>query len=63
MASAIRLLACVLTTPLALALECLELGSKCGNTVTKSHTKGSVLITDCVHGCATLFLYHHCVCK
>ena len=46
-ASAVRLSACVLTAPLVLAPECLALSGKHWNTVTKSHTEGSVLIKDC----------------
>ena len=75
-ASAVRLSACVLTAPLAqaLPLERLVLGGKRGNTVTKSRTEGSVLITVCVcptsiryilssplcalHPYATSFLHH-----
>ena len=37
MASADRLSACVLTTPLPLALACLALGGKCENTDNASH--------------------------
>ena len=80
-ASAVRLSACVLTAPLAqaLPLERLVLGGKRGNTVTKSRTEGSVLITVCVcptsiryilssppcalHPYATSFLHHCRVCE
>ena len=70
MDSAIRSLACVLIASLALAQECLALGGKQGNTVTKSHTDGRLcphhsLLAFYTHIYiyATLFVYHHRVNK